>query len=126
MVCLTKGTIAKPLNENEQKFYQTMDQTLVPFVPKYKGTINVDSIEDEISKNLSSNDTILEENESCQNSQDYLLVENLKVKYRFPCVLEIKIGARQYSEDGTEANRSKIHRTPSTSGLRIHSMQVHK
>ena len=125
MVCLTKGTLAKPLNENEQKFYQTMDQTLVPFVPKYKGTINVDSIEDKKSDKLYSKDTILEENESYHNSQDYLLLENLRAKYRFSCALEIKIGARQYSDDGTEANRSKIHRTPSTSGLRIHSMQVH-
>ena len=126
VVCLTKGTLAKPLNENEHKFYQTMDQTLIPFVLKYKGTINVDSIEDKKSNDLSSNDTILEENESYHNSQDYLLLENLKVKYTFPCVLETKIGARQYSEDGTEANRSKIHTTPSTSGLRIHNMQVPK
>ena len=126
VVCLTKGTLAKPLNQHENKFYQTMDETLIPFVPKYKGTINVDSIEDEKSNNLYSKDTILEENESYHNSQEYLLLENLKVKYRLPYVLEIKIGARQYLEDGTEANRSKVHTTPFTSGLRIHNMQVHK
>ena len=74
VVCLTKGTLAKTLNLHENKFYQTMDETLIPFVPKYKGTINVDSIEDEKSNNLYSKDTILEENESYHNSQEYLLL----------------------------------------------------
>ena len=39
VVCLTKDTLAKPLNKHELKFYQTIDETLIPYIPKYKGTI---------------------------------------------------------------------------------------
>ena len=48
MVCLAKETICKPLNEREHKFYKTMGKTLIPFVPRYEGTMRVEVHEDDL------------------------------------------------------------------------------
>ena len=41
MVCLAKETLCKPLNDREHKFYKTMSKSLIPFVPRYEGTMRV-------------------------------------------------------------------------------------
>ena len=48
MVCLAKETLCKPLNEREHKFYKTMGKTLIPFVPRYEGTMRVEVHEDDL------------------------------------------------------------------------------
>ena len=54
MVCLAKETICKPLNEREHKFYKTMGKTLIPFVPRYEGTMRVEVHEDDLGIPTSS------------------------------------------------------------------------
>ena len=41
MVCLAKETLCKPMNEREHKFYKSMAKSLIPFVPRYEGTMRV-------------------------------------------------------------------------------------
>ena len=47
MVCLAKETLCKPLNEREHKFYKTMAKSLIPFVPRFEGTMRVEVHEDD-------------------------------------------------------------------------------
>ena len=54
MVCLAKETLCKPLNEREHKFYKTMGKTLIPFVPRYEGTMRVEVHEDDLGMYTSS------------------------------------------------------------------------
>ena len=48
MVCLAKETLCKPLNEREHKFYKTLGKSLIPFVPRYEGTMRVEVHEDDL------------------------------------------------------------------------------
>jgi len=64
------------------------------------------------------------------NPQMYLLLENLVSKYSRPCVLDLKVGARQYADDASSAKRQrKIAKSNSTTlatlGLRLCGMQVY-
>jgi inositol-hexakisphosphate kinase len=59
----------------------------------------------------------------------YLLLENLVSKYKFPCVLDLKVGSRQYADDVSAAKKArKIQKaaetTSATLGLRLTGMQV--
>ncbi len=62
-------------------------------------------------------------------SQLYLLLENLVSQYKFPCVLDLKIGKRQYSDDVSTAKKArKIAKSESTTsatlGIRLVGMQA--
>ncbi len=67
---------------------------------------------------------------SRSNPQTYLLLENLVSKYRRPCVLDLKVGARQYADDVSASKKqrkiSKANNTTLSSlGLRLCGMQVY-
>ncbi len=67
---------------------------------------------------------------SRSNPQMYLLLENLVSKYSRPCVLDLKVGARQYADDVSAAKKQrKIAKANSTTlgtiGLRLCGMQVY-
>lgn len=47
MACLASDIVCKPLNEREHKFYKSMSRSLVPFVPRYEGTMKVEIHEDD-------------------------------------------------------------------------------
>jgi len=63
--------------------------------------------------------------------QQYILLENLTCKLRHPCVLDLKVGTRQYG-DGASASKklSKNAKVASTTsgllGLRLGGMQVYQ
>ena len=63
--------------------------------------------------------------------QQYILLENLTSKLRHPCVLDLKVGTRQYG-DGASASKktSKNAKVASTTtgllGLRLGGMQVYQ
>ena len=46
MACLATDIVCKPLNEREHKFYKSMAKSLLPFVPRYEGTMKVEVHED--------------------------------------------------------------------------------
>ncbi|XP_015911686.1 inositol hexakisphosphate kinase 1 isoform X1 [Parasteatoda tepidariorum] len=63
-------------------------------------------------------------------SQKYILLENRVSKYEFPCILDIKMGTRQYGDTAPPAKRQSqtVKAATSTSptlGVRISGMQVY-
>jgi inositol-hexakisphosphate kinase len=65
------------------------------------------------------------------NPQTYLLLENLVCKYRRPCIMDMKVGARQYADDSSAAKKQRkmVKAAATTSGslgLRVCGMQVYK
>ena len=60
---------------------------------------------------------------------DYVVLEDLTLKFQCPCVLDLKVGTRQHGDDITEEKR-KLHvercakSTSHTLGVRICGMQV--
>jgi len=64
-------------------------------------------------------------------SQNFLLLENVAARFRFPCILDLKMGKRQYAEiDSDKKRQSKIEKcqlsTSSTLGVRLCGMQVYQ
>lgn len=60
----------------------------------------------------------------------YILLENLAYKFQYPCIMDLKMGTRQYGDDASLAKRqshmAKVASTTSSSlGLRICGMQVY-
>lgn len=60
---------------------------------------------------------------------DFLVLENLTVDLRLPCVLDLKVGTRQHDESDSLAKRqrkmAKVTMTTSARlGLRVAGMQV--
>ena len=47
IICMDAETLCKPLNSREFAFYETMPESLKPFVPGFSGTMKVEAAEDE-------------------------------------------------------------------------------
>ena len=57
------------------------------------------------------------------------MLENLTYKYRYPCVLDLKMGKRQYGDDAPESKQKSqtikaANTTTATLGVRLAGMQV--
>ncbi len=90
------------------------------------------SSSEQSSANANHSSTTSDKNkrQSRSNPQMYLLLENLVSKYDRPCVLDLKVGARQYADDVSAAKKQrKIAKANSTTlgemGLRLCGMQVY-
>ncbi|UJR15763.1 hypothetical protein I4U23_002698 [Adineta vaga] len=64
-------------------------------------------------------------------SQKYILLENVTARFRHPCILDLKMGKRQYADiDSDKKRQSKIQKcelsTSSTLGVRLCGMQVYQ
>ncbi|XP_071451941.1 uncharacterized protein [Hetaerina americana] len=64
-------------------------------------------------------------------SQNFILLENLTARFKQPCVLDLKIGTRQYGDSASPAKvRSKMQKVVTTTsgklGLRLGGMQVYQ
>ncbi len=58
-----------------------------------------------------------------------MLLENITAKFHYPCILDLKMGKRQYADIDSDTKRlSKIQKcqtsTSSTLGVRLCGMQV--
>lgn len=58
-----------------------------------------------------------------------IMLENLTFKFRYPCVLDLKMGTRQYGDDAPESKRKSqtakaANTTTITLGVRLVGMQV--
>ena len=118
IVTLDNKTLYKPLDENEKKFYETMEKSLIPYVPKYEGSMILEVHEENHQKP-----------HNCKKLQNYLILENLVSQYKYPCILDLKVGTRQYGEDDSADKKAlKMARTQGTTsaclGLRIMGIQV--
>ena len=63
------------------------------------------------------------------NPQTYLLLENLVSRYRYPCILDLKVGSRQYADDVSAAKKQRkmakaANSTLASLALRLCGMQV--
>ncbi|CAF3375042.1 unnamed protein product [Rotaria sp. Silwood1] len=63
--------------------------------------------------------------------QKYILLENVTARFRYPCILDLKMGIRQYADiDSDKKRQSKIQKcetsTSSTLGVRLCGMQVYQ
>lgn len=61
--------------------------------------------------------------------QDYVVLEDLTLKFQYPCVLDMKIGTRQHGDDVSEEKRRQhlercAHSTSQKLGVRICGLQV--
>lgn len=61
--------------------------------------------------------------------KEFIVLENLTWKFTYPCVLDLKMGTRQYGDAATLAKKqSKMFKVVSTTsaklGLRVGGMQV--
>lgn len=62
--------------------------------------------------------------------QDYLVLEDLTCKFECPCILDLKMGTRQYGDDQSEEKKKKHTErcslsTSSRLGVRLNGMQVY-
>ena len=66
---------------------------------------------------------------SSSHFPDYVVLEDLTLKFQYPCVLDLKVGTRQHGDDITEEKRKLqaekcAKSTSQTLGVRICGMQV--
>ncbi|CAF3298367.1 unnamed protein product [Rotaria socialis] len=69
--------------------------------------------------------------ENVSVSQKYILLENVTARFHNPCILDLKMGKRQYADvDSDKKRQSKIKKcessTSSTLGVRLCGMQVYQ
>lgn len=62
-------------------------------------------------------------------TKEFIVLENLTWKFTYPCILDLKMGTRQYGDAATLAKKqSKMYKVVSTTsaklGLRVGGMQV--
>ncbi|XP_075538743.1 inositol hexakisphosphate kinase 1-like isoform X1 [Dermacentor variabilis] len=133
MLLLDPGTLCKPLIPRELHFYLHVPREMRPFVPAYKGVIQVHhghASEDEDDEDdeswcpgkpssseasqlrvqiCSCNEErlLLRESSSWSGSQYLLLLENVVSHFRRPCILDLKMGTRQHGDDATEEKRHR-------------------
>eukprot|EP01112_Ceratiomyxa_fruticulosa_P007425 TRINITY_DN1925_c0_g1_i1.p2 TRINITY_DN1925_c0_g1~~TRINITY_DN1925_c0_g1_i1.p2 ORF type:complete len:366 (+),score=75.21 TRINITY_DN1925_c0_g1_i1:150-1247(+) len=173
LIKVDKGKVYKPLINRELEIYESLQAhpTLLPFVPTFHGTVDLDS--EYLSslqwrnKNLKSEkedkekSSIVDTTDKDKNTdihpwsklmhskqkdflkneihsssslikskQRYLILQDLTFGFQQPCILDIKMGTRQFGDNASESKRlskeaKRIATTSSTLGIRLCGMQVY-
>ncbi|TEB35341.1 SAICAR synthase-like protein [Coprinellus micaceus] len=105
----TRQAVCKPLVSRENLFYEAVEREAPPlldFIPRYLGVMLVSYRRD-----------------------NFILMEDLTGRLKHPCVMDVKMGTRQYGLDATYAKkksqRAKCKKTTSAElGVRVCGMQV--
>eukprot|EP01086_Lenisia_limosa_P015906 TRINITY_DN5403_c0_g1_i1.p1 TRINITY_DN5403_c0_g1~~TRINITY_DN5403_c0_g1_i1.p1 ORF type:complete len:368 (-),score=39.38 TRINITY_DN5403_c0_g1_i1:48-1151(-) len=143
---LDQGTILKPLIPQEFMFYTSLVNSrdpLLPFVPKLIGAVEADSADPLPSKlrkiQSTKTDYPIKTNWTggCgwPGGGDgigwYTCLEDLTHSLTKPCIIDLKVGCRQYGDEASDAKRERLikkcHNSTSVPlGFRICGMQVHR
>ncbi|KAH9490601.1 hypothetical protein Btru_033803 [Bulinus truncatus] len=118
-------TICKCLIHREYMFYQHMPDSLRPFVPTFKGTMDI-SIREPSHQNgvpqhtcdlvvdsslvidptryraLQKTTKILADHEGADTIYKFMKLEDLMYPYKRPCILDLKVGVRQHGDDAPQ------------------------
>ncbi|KNB44306.1 inositol hexakisphosphate kinase 3 [Blastocystis sp. subtype 4] len=141
MFSLRSGRIAKPYSSNERFCYKTAFQQHSPltrYIARYYGSCSLDDLRllsDDPTLDITfpkEHITVSVDNvypESISQTNRFIIIENLEEGFKYPCMLDIKLGTRMYW-DG--APRDKIERhvatckatTSGSLGMRICGMRV--
>lgn len=135
--------IAKGVKGREVDFYVHVGAVapgILPYLPKYYGVVNV-TLDSKTIEALSAREV-----HDANTSAGYrlfkaelvggpvqrpsILLENLLIRYRHPCILDLKLGTRTYKDGATPAKIlsavTKVNATTSrTLGLRVCGMQLY-
>lgn len=65
------------------------------------------------------------------NAKKFILLENVAAKFKYPCILDLKMGTRQHGDDAPESKKHSqmkkcANTTSSAVGLRLIGMQVYQ
>jgi inositol-hexakisphosphate kinase len=123
MMMASGGRICKPWKRREHEFYKSVqDHELASFVPKFYGCIEVhiadiDDKEGTVDKTYDNIRTSTGDSEPVSVTK-YMLFEDLTYRYRYPCVMDIKMGT---AVSGIVCKET----TSTTLGFRIIGMKVY-
>ncbi|KAF4527415.1 hypothetical protein B566_EDAN015314, partial [Ephemera danica] len=125
MLSLDAGTVCKPLVARELRFYQTLPDAVRRFSPAFYGIIqggDAGIFEDsefreqqEAKCKASGMGRRISATHNPWSLRYFILLENLTSRFSLPCVLDLKMGTRQYSDLATAAKRhSKMLKVANT------------
>ncbi|KAJ3044598.1 inositol hexakisphosphate kinase 3 [Rhizophlyctis rosea] len=115
---LPSGHLLKASSSREISFYKTAQSpshaSLKAFLPAFYGT--------KVTKGL--------DKEGKEKDVAVIEIEDLTAEYRNPCVMDIKLGRRLWSDDATEEKRLRMEEqarvtTSGQTGLRICGMKIY-
>ena len=133
------GLLYKPAFDAELEFYQNIDKwlpSIVPFIPCYRGIKSIKDIDIINNEKEEKNNNTINYSQHCfirnkHRMQDkYLILENLTYFYKFPCILDLKIGIRNFSPIcNDDKKKEKLKKswcsTNRSLGIRIGGMKIY-
>merc|ERR1711915_680672 len=93
--------VCKPLNRRELRFYQEIPKQLRSHVPQFMGTLDIQDNHTDSQRRGSLIKALVNQ---------YLVLENLTTGFKKPCVLDLKMGTRMYSDFATDSKRKSQRR----------------
>ncbi|XP_065648112.1 inositol hexakisphosphate kinase 2 isoform X4 [Hydra vulgaris] len=135
--CLLKydeSNICKIIDENELSFYQNIPKELIGFVPQFNGYLeitfkkagkniiclskNFDNLHD-----LNLNSVVSDLINTC-SSCELMIIEDVTRKYKYPCVIDLKMGTRGCDKREKRMKKIRDISTAPNLGVKLGGFQV--